>query len=158
MSEDKLLELVGPTCDRLLDGRCCGSQVSFDTKVVGSSLELIWRCPAGHGRKWVSSESLPSQRRGTVSLNDAMLASAVIITGNNYAKFSLLCQALGLQMISEASFHRFQKHCAALVIEELWAEMNDLVKKIFKDYEGICLCGDGRNDSPGHSARYCVYT
>ena len=22
----------------------------------------------------------------------------------------------------------------------------------------MCLCGDGRNDSPGHSARYCVYT
>ena len=33
-----------------------------------------------------------------------------------------------------------------------------VVKQIFKDYEEICLCGDGRNDSPGHSARYCVYT
>ena len=23
--------------------------------------------------------------------------------------------------------------------------------------EQIILCGDGRNDSPGHSAKYCVY-
>lgn len=22
----------------------------------------------------------------------------------------------------------------------------------------ICLCGNGKNDSPGHSACYCVYT
>lgn len=58
-----------------------------------------------------------------------------------------------MQIISEASFLRFQKHCAAPVIEEVWLEMNELVKQIFKDYEEICLCGDGRNDSPGHSAR-----
>jgi len=44
------------------------------------------------------------------------------------------------------------------VIEEIWSEKNDLVKQIFKDYEGVCLCGDWRNDSPGHSARYCVCT
>ena len=36
--------------------------------------------------------------------------------------------------------------------------MNELVNKALKDFEGVCLCRDGRNDSPGHSARYCVYT
>ena len=30
--------------------------------------------------------------------------------------------------------------------------------EIFRGYKEMCLCGDGRNDSPGHSARYCVYT
>ncbi|XP_015750072.1 PREDICTED: uncharacterized protein LOC107329929 isoform X2 [Acropora digitifera] len=74
------------------------------------------------------------------------------------AQLSFHSKALGMQIISEASFLRFQKHCAAPVIEEVWLEMNELVKQIFKDYEEICLCGDGQNDSPGHSARYCVYT
>ena len=36
--------------------------------------------------------------------------------------------------------------------------MNSLIQKILNHYDEICLCGDGRNDSPGHSARYCVYT
>ena len=36
--------------------------------------------------------------------------------------------------------------------------MNGLIVNILKQYEEICLCGDGRNDSPGHCARYCVYT
>ena len=34
--------------------------------------------------------------------------------------------------------------------------MKASVWKIFKG-ESIILCGDGRNDSPGHSAKYCVY-
>lgn len=40
----------------------------------------------------------------------------------------------------------------------VWLKMRGLVTKILKGYKEICLCGDGRNDSPGHSARYCVYT
>ena len=36
--------------------------------------------------------------------------------------------------------------------------MNGLIVHIIKQYEEICLCGDSTNDSPGHSARYCVYT
>ncbi len=158
ISQNKLVELVGSSCSVQTDGLSCGAELSFHTKVVGPSLEMSFCCPSGHSRKWVSSESLPSNKRGTIALNDAMLAFAVIISGNNYAKFSLLCKALGLQIISESSFLRFQKHCATPVIEEIWSEVNDLVKEIFKDYEGICLCGDGRNDSPGHNARYCVYT
>ena len=36
--------------------------------------------------------------------------------------------------------------------------MKGIVKKFFEDYEDVCLCRDGRNDSPGHSACYCIYT
>ena len=36
--------------------------------------------------------------------------------------------------------------------------MQKVVLEILKCYEEISLYGDGRNDSPGHSARYCVYT
>lgn len=86
-----------------------------------------------------------------------MLAASVIVSGNNYGKFKLLCQALGLSLISESTFLHFQKHCAAPVVEEVWRDMN-VVKEVFKAYEDICLCGDGRTYSPGHSVRYCVYT
>ena len=58
VSQEKLVELVGSTCDYQTDGRSCDSQLSFHTKVVGSSLELTWCCKFGHGRKWVSSETL----------------------------------------------------------------------------------------------------
>ena len=142
-SQEKLVELVGSTCCEHTDGQKCDAHLELPLKgsTVGSSLELTWCCQSGHGRKWVSSETFPSKKRGTIALNDGLPASAVIISGNNYSKFSLLCRALGMQIISEASFLRFQKHCAAPVIEEVCLEMNELVKQIFKDYEGICLGG-----------------
>ena len=31
------------------------------------------------------------------------------------------------------------------------------ITNILQQYEEFSLCGDGRNDSPGHSARYCFY-
>ena len=111
-----------------------------------------------HFRKWTSSEVLDYKNNNRVFVNDSMLAASVIVSDNNYAKFKLLCQALGLSLISESTFLRFQKHCAVPVVEEVWRDMNNVVKQVFKAYEDICLCGDGRNDSPGHSARYCVYT
>lgn len=91
-------------------------------------------------------------------LNDYLLAAAIIIPGNNYSKFALLCKALGLGIISSNTFTRFQKHCVAPVISDVWNKMNGPIVNILKQYEEICLCGNSRNDSPGHSARYCVYT
>lgn len=91
-------------------------------------------------------------------LNDSLLAAAIIISGNNYSKFSLLYKALGLTIIISDTFTRFQKHCAPPVVKAIWDEMNSLITGILRQYDDLCLCGDGRNDSPGHSARYCVYT
>ena len=87
-----------------------------------------------------------------------MLAAGIIISGNNFSKFALLCKALGLSIISSNTFTRFQKHCAAPVISDVWNKMNGLIVDILKQYEELCLCGDSRNDSLGPSARYCVYT
>ena len=158
VSKEKLLELAGVKCKVTVDGHMCGKELNFQTQEVGTVLEVTCSCENNHFRKWTSSEVLDYKNNNRIYVNDSMLAASVIISGNNYAKFKLLCQALGLSLISESTFLRFQKHCAAPVVEEVWRDMNNVVKQVFKTYEGICLCGDGRNDSPGHSARYCVYT
>ena len=86
------------------------------------------------------------------------MAIAIVLSGNNYGKFELLCKALNLNIISKTTFLDFQHNCAVPVVKDVWAKMQKVVLEILKCYEEICLCGDGRNDSPGHSARYCVYT
>ena len=158
VSREKLLELAGDKCKFTVDDHVCGGELHFHTQEVGTVLEITCSCDNNHFRKWTSSEVLDYKNNNRVFVNDSMLAASVIVSGNNYAKFKLLCQALGLSLISESTFLRFQKHCAAPVVEEVWRDMNNVVKQVFKAYEDICLCGDGRNDSPGHSARYCVYT
>ena len=69
-----------------------------------------------------------------------------------------MSKAPSLNIISSNTFARLQKHCAAPVIKEMLNKMNSIVVGILEKYEDLCLCGAGRNDSPRHSARYCVYT
>ena len=157
VSAEKLLELAGSYCTVETDGHACSGPLTHETKTVGGNMELFSKCTNGHSKKWVSSEVL-TQRNQTIYLSDSLLPAAIIISGNNYEKFSLLCKALCLNVVGRNTFMRFQKHCAAPVVEEVWIEMNHIVEKLFEDYEDVCLCGDGRNDSPGHSAHYCVYT
>ena len=44
------------------------------------------------------------------------------------------------------------------MVKDVWSKMRHLVLEISRGYEEICLCGDCRNYSPGHSAQICVYT
>lgn len=158
VSKEKLLELAGVKCKVTVDDHICGRELNFSTQEVGTVLEITCSCGNNHFRTWTSSEVLHYENNNRIYVNDSMLAASVIVSGNNYAKFKLLCQALGLSLISESTFLHFQKHCAAPVVEEVWRDMNNVVKQVFKAYEDNCLCGDGHNDSPGQSARYCVYT
>ena len=160
VSVNKLLELSTDTCALEFGGKVCGEVlcVTQDVTSIGSRVEITRKCKNGHSQKWVSSKVLGAKHNSDFYLSDYFLAAAIIISGNNYSKFALLCKALGLSIISSNTFTRFQKHCAAPVISDVWNKMNGLIVDILKQYEEICLCGDGRNDSPGHSARYCVYT
>ena len=154
VSIERLVELSEDKC--VLCGG--GLHVKQDVRTCGSRVEITRKCDKGHAQKWVSSEVLGVKNNVDFFLNDSLLAAAIIISSNNYSKFSLLCKALGLNIISSNTFTRFQKHCAAPVAKEMWNQMNSLIINILKQYDEVCLCGDGRNDSPGHSARYCVYT
>ena len=102
-------------------------------------------------------KSLETEEQYRVFLNDFLLAAAIISSGNNYSKFSLPGKTLGLSIISSNTFTRLQKHAAAPVVKENWDKMNALITGILQQYHNLCLCGDDRNDSPGHSITYCVY-
>lgn len=101
---------------------------------------------------------LTTNRYSKVYLNDSLLPIAIVLSGNNFAKFALFCKVLNLSNVHKSNFCSFQTKCALPVVKDVWLKMKGLVTKILKGYKEICLCGDGRNDSPGHSARYCVYT
>lgn len=113
VSAEKLLELAGSKCTVEIDGYVCNGPLSHETKTASGNLEMFSKCPNGHTKKWVSSEVLAQKRSQSIYLNDSLLPAAIIISGNNYEKFSLLCKALGLNVVGRNTFMRFQKHCAA---------------------------------------------
>ena len=85
-----------------------------------------------------------------------MIAAAIIVTGNDYEKYSLLCKFLKLHSASRSTFMRVQRKFVIPVIEQFWKDMKETIWKTFHG-KSVILCGDGTNDSPGHSAKYCVY-
>ena len=157
VSVEKLMELKGTYCSTVVSGIACGTSIQYAVKHIGARVDLEWKCAYGHCGKWESSEVLTTNRHSKVYLNDYLLPIAIVLSGNNYAKFELLCKVLNLSLEGKSFFFSFQTKCAVPVVKDVWSKMRYLVLKILRGYEEICLCG-GRNDSPGHSARYCVYT
>ena len=150
---DLILQLFQNNCQiHLCTGQC--SAASFEA--VGGVLKITWECSNGHSGVWTSSKVLCKKKGQDVYSNTMMIAAAIFITGNSYEKFSLLCKFLGLSSVSKSTFMRIQKKYIIPEIEKFWKDMKASVWKIFKG-ESIILCGDGRNDSSRHMAKYCVY-
>ena len=72
-------------------------------------------------------------KKESIYVIDSLLPAVIMISGNNYEKFSLLCKALGLNVVGQDMFMYLQKHRATPVVEEVWMDMNEIVKKLYKD-------------------------
>ena len=93
-----------------------------------------------------------------LSVEEAVLASIVLICGNNYMKTKLLCEALNLE-VSHDSFLNVQRSCITPVFEEVWSGMNELVEKLLRNEVENCLCTDGAcNSFKQCIGRYCDST
>lgn len=128
-----------------------------NTKSEGGVLVISWKCSQGHCGVWESSSILTVKRGQKVYALTVLLAASVIVTGNNFDKLDMLMKFLNVAFISERSFSRLQTTCAIPVVKELWENMKEKIWETLQG-EAIVVAGDGRNDSPGHSAKYCVYT
>ena len=80
----------------------------------------------------------------------------MLVPGNNFEKVSLLAKGMNLKYVSSSFFSRMQSLYALPSITDLWSKMK-VVWKVFENDVSV-ICGDGRMDSPGLSAKYCVYT
>lgn len=148
---DKIKELISDSC------KTCSSPVSIRETKSGAVLILHWNCDSGHSGTWASSEVLTEKKGQKVYANSVQVAAAVLLSGNNYQKINLLAKFLGLQFISETLFYRIQKLYCFPAVQTMWTNMKSVIHGHLPS-TGVTLSGDGRNDSPGHTARYCVYT
>ena len=135
---------------------CTGQCSVVNCTTDGGVLRVTWRCSNGHFGSWASSKVLCEKNNQKIYTNTITIAAAIIVTGNNYEKYSLLCKFLKLHSVSRSTFMRVQRKFVIPVIEQFWKDMKETIWKTFHG-ESVILCGDGRNDSPGHSAKYCVY-
>lgn len=120
VSVEKLMELKGTHCSVVVSGVVCGMSLQYSAKHIGAQIDLEWKCAVGHCGKWESSEVLTTNRLSKVFVNDSLLPIAIVLSGNNYAKFSLLCKVLNLSHVSKSNFCSFQTKCALPVVKDVW--------------------------------------
>uniref|UniRef100_A0A672G4W7 THAP-type domain-containing protein n=1 Tax=Salarias fasciatus TaxID=181472 RepID=A0A672G4W7_SALFA len=149
--EDQLNEL-------LLRCMKCGSPIiQEDTKEFqneGSQLTLELTCSNNCTYRWQSQPPL----NGTKGAGNILLSASIFFSGIHFAKFDRFCSNMNLKTISEDTYAALRKKHVFPVINKTWIAEQEAVLSEIKSQEEVVLCGDGRCDSPGHSAKYCTYT
>ena len=148
----QLLQLVPRTC--LQPG--CSEPLTTTPTFLGCSVVLTMVCPQDHSFSWCSSSRHLNSIGIPICASNLLLAGSILFSGNAFHKIDQLFHFLGLKCISEASFYRYQSMYLFPVIETTW---NEHAAEVLSQHQGkdLVLCGDGRCDSPGSSAKFCTY-
>ncbi|KAL5019014.1 hypothetical protein ScPMuIL_004736 [Solemya velum] len=152
--EECLKQLAAKKAASICTRRRCNAATAVQTVTSGSAIYLKWVCEDGHiSDSWCSQ---PTMVKGLLQGNFQLLAS-LVLSGNNYQKISLMARFLNLGIPTETTFHRWQRNFINPVITDFWQSLRDERLQQLKKKD-IIITGDGRNDSPGHTAKYCTYT
>ena len=131
----------------------CGSPTDTTTMIQhGSMVTVKTSCMSGHTVTWKSQP----QVKGTAAGN-LLITAAIVFSGNTYKHAADFAKHLNLQFIS-SYYYKIQRKIIFPVIQKAWKKNQAEVVKQLKQNKSVDLCGDGRCDSPGHSARYGTYT
>ena len=141
--------------------RCskCGSLIDIndirELQNEGSQLTLELTCAKSCTYRWQSQPSLS----GTKGAGNLLLATSIFFSGIGFSKFDRFCSNMNLKTICEDTYMTLRKKFVFPVVEKTWlTEQSAVVATLKSQEELVELCGDGRCDSPGHSAKYCTYT
>uniref|UniRef100_A0A672IZZ1 THAP-type domain-containing protein n=1 Tax=Salarias fasciatus TaxID=181472 RepID=A0A672IZZ1_SALFA len=149
--EDQLNEL-------LLRCMKCGSPIiqeyTKEFQNEGSQLTLELTCSNNCTYSWQSQPPLSA----TKGAGNILLSASIFFSGIHFAKFDRFCSNMNLKTISEDTYAALRKKHVFPVINKTWIAEQEAVLSEIKSQEEVVLCGDGRCDSPGHSAKYCTYT
>ena len=154
--QQKILSLFKHGCG--LPGCSGRNEVVSHNIDDGGVLKVTWKCSYGHRGKWESSSVISEKGGQKLYSVPFQIASSVFFTGNNFDKVKVFTEFLSWDVISQRTFQRYQSSYLIPAIQELYDEMIKSIHNVLKNVEDACLCGDGRNDSPGHSAKFCTYT
>ena len=88
-----------------------------------------------------------------------LLSAAILFSGSHFSKVQQLFRDMNMACISRTTFDNYQNKCLLPVVLNSWvSERKHLVHQLADMNGGLVLAGDGRADSPGHSAKYGSYS
>ena len=140
---DCIIQLLGKICRQ----PNCQASISYKKNNVGCTLNIQWKCLQGHSGKWSSSKRCYSRNGYPFFVNNVLMASSILLSGNNFSKIALFCTSFNLQHIKTTTFYQVQRHYLCPTIESYWNEQKGKILSAIGD-KPLVVSGDGRNDSP----------
>ena len=94
-----------------------------------------------------------------VPAGNILLSAAILFSRSLPTKVLRLLTIYGCASISKTTYFRHQEHLLQPCIFSAWKEhQNELFQELHHENRPLVLGGDGRADSPGHSAKFGSYT
>lgn len=149
MFEDCLLSLFVRCC------KCGQEPTEVTTKTIGTYLHVEQRCSVCMNVfTWDSQPFVKNQPAGNILLSASILFSGALPT-----KVLRVLNNMGCVTIAERTFYQHQSDYLHLSISSIWEKHQAmLLSQLRREKRQLILGGDGRADSPGHSAKFGSYT
>ena len=151
MFNSNLLQLFD-TCQSCLSKNVHVEKIS--PKSYGSQLQVMTTCiSCGHVRNWYSQPKI-----GKVMAGNLLLSAGILFGGGSPTKILRCLRHMNLKVISVQTFLQHQRdYLQPAIIRVAKAEQSVILGQIGEG-EKLVLGGDGRADSPGHCAKFGLYT
>ncbi|XP_034033599.1 uncharacterized protein LOC117516843 [Thalassophryne amazonica] len=134
----------------------CGCRIlEFSCKEVGTLLRISLSCKeCGHQGNWDSQPFF-----GRAAAGNILLSAAILFSGATVTKVLRVLSHMGVTVMSGRSFFRHQEQVLFNAVKRLWVEQQvSMLNLLQAEGEPLVCGGDGRADTPEHSAKYSTYT
>ena len=137
----------------LVCSTCSKPTAEVSKNLVGSMVVVHSLCVDGHQSRWQSQPMIDSKVAGNV-----LLAGSILFSGSSFQNVNSLAQCLNLAFIGKSVFYNIQKNFLIPVVDKAWKDHQDSLLNEVKKVPKLDICGDRWCDSPGHCAKYGMYT
>lgn len=132
---------------------CAAKVKDLKRTLSGSRLIVMTKCVAGCNYTWSSQPVLDRMGAGNL-----LLSAAILFSGSTYTRFQDIGSLLNMPILGETQYYSIQKKYLFPIVNETWLSSQNAVLDGLSGEDYIVMSGDGRCDSPGHSAKYGTYT
>ncbi|XP_033725289.1 uncharacterized protein LOC117315251 [Pecten maximus] len=149
VSENRLMDLFR-ACPL-----CSSPSLGNITHSMGTLIKIEQDCGVcGHNRVWNSQPMV-----GSIPLGNLKMSCGILFSGALPAKTLRIFQFMNLPSISKETFMKHQKSYLQPAIVDFWRERQRMyLEEARRNGRPICIGGDGRCDTPGHSAKFGSYS
>ena len=128
---------------------------TVDEYEVGSAITMAAYCINGH--QIVKWDSQP--KHGRMPLGNLLLSGAILCSGQTYERVAHMCRLINIRIPSGTTYDSYQSDYLIPEINQAWEfEQEAAIMEVLQQDTPVRLAGDGRCDSPGFCAKYCLYS